>query len=153
MSFWVYDDGGRQEAGFRGQTGDCVTRAIAIATGRPYREVYDALFDLNREYAKKARGRLKNELAKSHRRSPRNGVYKKIYGQYLRSIGWVWVPTMRVNQVGPRVRLCPDDLPEGRIICQVTRHLVAVIDGVAHDIYDSTYEGTRQVFGYYTGPQ
>lgn len=32
MTF-VYDDGGRSAAGFKGKTGDCVTRAIAIATG------------------------------------------------------------------------------------------------------------------------
>jgi hypothetical protein len=40
---FTYDDGGRAAAGFKGSTGDCVTRAIAIATGKPYREVYDAL--------------------------------------------------------------------------------------------------------------
>jgi hypothetical protein len=28
-----YDDGGRSAAGFKGKTSDCVTRAIAIATG------------------------------------------------------------------------------------------------------------------------
>jgi hypothetical protein len=32
MTF-VYDDGGRSAAGFKGKTGDCVTRAIAIGTG------------------------------------------------------------------------------------------------------------------------
>lgn len=32
-----YNDGGRAEAGFKGTTGDCVCRAIAIATERPYR--------------------------------------------------------------------------------------------------------------------
>ena len=45
---WQYNDGGRAAAGYKGQTGDCVTRAIAIATERPYREVYDALFDASR---------------------------------------------------------------------------------------------------------
>jgi hypothetical protein len=28
---WVYDDGGRADAGFKGKAGDCVARAIAIA--------------------------------------------------------------------------------------------------------------------------
>ena len=36
---WVYDDGGRKAAGFRGTAGDCVTRSIAIATRLPYRHV------------------------------------------------------------------------------------------------------------------
>ena len=31
-----YDDGGRKAAGFRGETNDCVCRAIAIVTGIPY---------------------------------------------------------------------------------------------------------------------
>jgi hypothetical protein len=30
---WQFDDGGRGAAGFKGKTGDCVCRAIAIATG------------------------------------------------------------------------------------------------------------------------
>ena len=33
---WVYDDGGRNAAGFRGKAGDCVARSIAIATRLPY---------------------------------------------------------------------------------------------------------------------
>ena len=63
-----YDDGGRAAAGFRGDAGDCVTRAIAIATHQDYLSVYHSL----------------NALAKSERTgkskrgvsSARNGVYK-----------------------------------------------------------------------------
>ena len=40
---FVHDDGGRAAAGFKGEARDCVTRAIAIATGLPYREVYDTI--------------------------------------------------------------------------------------------------------------
>jgi len=35
---FVRDDGGRAAAGREGDAGDCVTRAIAIATGIPYRD-------------------------------------------------------------------------------------------------------------------
>ena len=28
-------------AGYRGKTGDCVVRSIAIATGLPYQQIYD----------------------------------------------------------------------------------------------------------------
>ena len=38
-----FNDGGRAAAGFRGEAGDCVTRAIAIATEQPYQDVYAAL--------------------------------------------------------------------------------------------------------------
>jgi hypothetical protein len=36
-----YNDGGRQQAGYKGKTGDCVVRAIAIAADLPYQTVYD----------------------------------------------------------------------------------------------------------------
>jgi hypothetical protein len=41
----VYSDGGRKAAGYtrRSKRGDCVVRAIAIATGQPYAMVRDAL--------------------------------------------------------------------------------------------------------------
>ena len=40
MIDYRYDDGGREAAGYRGKTGDCVVRAIAICTGEDYRAVY-----------------------------------------------------------------------------------------------------------------
>src|SRR5262245_38333063 len=44
---WVKDDGGRRGSGIargrKDEVGDCVARAIAIATQKPYREVHDAL--------------------------------------------------------------------------------------------------------------
>ena len=38
-----FNDGGRAAAGISGDSGDCVVRAIAIATGKPYLEVCSAL--------------------------------------------------------------------------------------------------------------
>ena len=38
-----FNDGGRGESGYKGKTRDCVVRAIAIVTGKPYQEVYDAI--------------------------------------------------------------------------------------------------------------
>jgi hypothetical protein len=51
---WVYDDGGRTAAGFKGEVDDCAVRAIAIATGTSYREVYGDLFDHIQEFARGA---------------------------------------------------------------------------------------------------
>jgi hypothetical protein len=39
----VYNDGGREAAGYKGKVGDCVARAIAIANEKPYQEVYKGL--------------------------------------------------------------------------------------------------------------
>src|SRR6516165_10226867 len=57
---FVYSDGGRAAAGYKGRAGDCVVRAIAIAAQKPYQEVYDAInaFAL----AERAR-RLENEAS------------------------------------------------------------------------------------------
>ena len=137
----IKNDGGRKKAGFKGSTGDCVTRAIAIATGKPYREVYDEI----------------NELAKEEKLSPkmrgssssRTGVHKKLQRQYMAKLGWVYTPTMKIGS-GCKVHLKAEELPMGRLIVQVSKHLVAVIDGVMHDTFDPSREGTRCVYGYYT---
>jgi|AGTN01.1.fsa_nt_gi hypothetical protein len=92
---WVFDDGGRGAAGFKGSASDCVTRSIAIATGLPYREVYDALNEL----AATERPR------RGSRSSSRTGVKKQTYRHFLESLGWVWHPTMTIGR-GCKVRLC-----------------------------------------------
>ena len=135
-----FDDGGREAAGYKGRAGDCVCRAVAIATGKPYQEVYDLI----------------NEIAKGERRgkrhrgksSARNGVYKKTTRKLMEALGWTWTPTMRVGQ-GCKVHLRADELPSGRLVVSVSRHLVAVIDGVIHDLNDCSRGGTRCVYGYW----
>lgn len=65
---WVYDDGGREAAGYKGSTGDCVCRAVSIATGIPYQQVYD---DINRIAKSERTGKRKRGIS-----SARNGVYR-----------------------------------------------------------------------------
>lgn len=142
---WVRDDGGRAAAGFKGETRDCVTRAIAIATGRPYRDVYDALYAAQRELAA-GRSRAARLAAKDP--SPRTGVHIEAYQSVLAAWGWEWVPTMAVGR-GCSVHLRPDELPQGRIIVRLSRHLTAVLDGVIHDTTDPSRGGTRCVYGYF----
>jgi hypothetical protein len=50
---------------------------------------------------------------------------------------------------GCRVHLRADELPTGRLIVVVSRHLTAVLDGVIHDTFDPSRQGTRCVYGYY----
>lgn len=137
---WVYDDGGRADAGYKGATGDCVCRAIAIATEQPYQVVYDAL---------NAMGKQERVGKRQKRRSSaRTGVYPKTIRKYMESIGWEWVPTMQIGQ-GCTVHLKAEELPKGRLVVSVSKHEVAVIDGVIHDTYDPSRDGTRCVYGYY----
>lgn len=144
---WVYNDGGRSEAGFRGEAGDCVTRAIAIATERPYQEIYDAL-NLAAKDERFRRGRIGLRFATGRGSSARTGVQKVTYAPYLKALGWAWTPTMKIGS-GCKVHLKANELPRGRLIVSLSRHLCAVIDGVAHDTYDPTRDGTRCVYGYY----
>lgn len=128
---FAYDDGGRAAAGYKGNTGDCVTRAIAIAAELPYQTVYDTLNALAR-----------NERAGKWKRgksSARTGVYKQTYRRYLESLGWRWIPTMHIGQ-GCKVHLTDGELPPGRLVVIVSRHLTAVIDGVIHDTHDPQRE-------------
>jgi hypothetical protein len=55
---------------------------------------------------------------------------------------------MRIGS-GCTVHLRADELPPGRLIVNVSRHTVAVIDGVIHDTYDPSRDGTRCVYGYF----
>jgi hypothetical protein len=80
--------------------------------------------------------------------SPRNGMSPDIYRPYLAELGWQWTPTMTIGS-GTTVHLRADELPAGRIIARVSRHLCAVIDGVVHDTGDPTRDGTRAVYGYW----
>lgn len=123
---FVYCDGGRAEAGFKGDTGDCVVRAIAIATEIPYPEVYNALNTL-------AKG--ERPSARRKRSASRSGVWRRTYERYLKSVGWKWVPCMSIG-TGCKVHLRASELPSGRIITRLSKHLCAVIDGIIYDTHD-----------------
>lgn len=118
---------------------DCVARAISTAC-----EIsYDQACLLIEQHA--ARERVKRNGFRSH---PQRGVKKQTTRKILASLGWEWVPTMGIGS-GCKVHLRADELPRGRIIVLVSRHLVAVIDGQIHDIGDPTRSGKRCVYGYY----
>lgn len=128
---FIYDDGGRRDAGFKGRAGDCVARAVAIASGRLYAEVYAAL----------SRGAGAERGSRGV--TARNGVHttRKWFKDYMRSLGFVWTPTMAIGQ-GCRVHLVDGELPPGRLVVSVSKHLTAVIDGEIHDTHDPQREET-----------
>jgi hypothetical protein len=123
-----YNDGGRKAAGFKGIAGDCGARAIAIALGLDYKSVYKELAQANadRGYAKSAR----------------NGIYKDVFADVLKRYGWVWRQAPKFD--GRKARC--SDMPSGVVIAKQAHHFVAVIDGVAHDIWDCTH---KMVYGYW----
>lgn len=135
---WVYDDGGRRAAGYIGDAGDCVARAIAIALEAPYADVYADLAALAARHGRP--------------RSARNGVPRRVYDAYLTAAGWEWTPTMAIG-AGCTVHLDPDELPAGRLITRLSGHMAAVVDGVVHDTDDPRRGGRRCVYGYWANPR
>lgn len=135
-----YNDGGRRAAGFRGVAGDCVCRAIAIAIDAPYRDVYDAINTMAQ--SERVTSRMRG------RSNARTGVHKPLWREFIAHLGWRWVPTMRIGS-GCTTHLRAEELPPGRLIVSVSRHMVAVIDGVIHDTHDPSRGGRRCVYGYF----
>lgn len=144
----VFSDGGRRQSGFKGDAGDCVCRAVAIASGIPYSEVYAVLAkgNANQRTTKCTRKRAKG--FKKETADHGISVKRKWFQDYMKSIGFSWIPTMKIGQ-GCKVHLRADELPAGRLVVSLSKHYCAVIDGVIHDTHDPTRDGTRCVYGYF----
>jgi hypothetical protein len=101
------------KAGYRGKTGDCVVRSIAIATGLPYQQIYD-LVNAAATYERTG-------TRKRGKSNARTGVYRTSIKRVMKFLGWVWTPTMQIGS-GCTVHLRADELP-GRLVVSVSKHL------------------------------
>lgn len=102
-------------------TGDCVVRAVAVATGQSWRRVYR---DLCR-------------LGESECEMPSNNA---LWGLYLRDMGF---RQFLLPESCPRcvtVRAFSKQFPEGTYVIGTGGHAVAVIDGDWYDNWDSGNE-------------
>lgn len=118
---YTFNDGGRSR--YReGSAGDCVTRAISIATGIDYDKVWRALKQLGCK-------------------SPDEGCHKRVWSKYLKTLGFKWVSCKgrgRTNQ---------EHVPtQGVVILRQRRHLCAVVDGTLHDTHETH---NKSITGYY----
>jgi len=125
-----YDDGGRYAAGFHqpAVAGDCITRAAAIAAGRPYAETHEGLT---------AAARL---FSLFPLRSADHGVPAFALGRWMRRSGFRWVRAKGVGLGDPR-------FARGRYIVIAAikgmrrglwpvGHAFAVVDGAIRDTFD-----------------
>ena len=128
---FIYDDGGRSKYYKAKGVGDCAVRAIAIATGLDYKQVYD-------------------DLTKLQGRTCRNGTSVKAVIKYMNMLNWYWKGINKRNH--ETCHLQSEDLPNGTLIVQVSKHLTCVKDKVLHDIYDCSRNGNRGVYGYWYHP-
>lgn len=159
---YVEDDGGRAAAGFKGKTGDCVTRAFSLGqfgrrpSGDQYRVVYDRFAAILKEWAFTGRVSKAKRPYRDGKRptSPRNGMPRQVIDLYVEEIGWLWTPAKAFGATGA-VHMKASELPGGTLVTNQARHLACVIDGVVYDIWDSTQSRTmgdemRMVYGWWT---
>jgi hypothetical protein len=125
---YVYNDGGRSKAGYKGSAGDCGARAMAIALGLDYKTAYNQLAQANKD--------------KGFAKSARNGIYKDVYSNVLAKHGWVWLSAPKL--VGRKAKC--SDMPSGIVIARQAGHYVSVINGVPNDTFDSSQ---KMVYGYW----
>ena len=144
VTFLVHD-GGRAEAGFRGEAGDCGVRALALASGLSYRDAYDTLFAFQRAYVARTR------MLRGSSASPRDGVWKEVMCEVSRTLGAEWTPLSSVG--GPVVRVGDVRLrwPEGRVVMRLARHYSAMIDGVNVDTWEQ--DPGKRVHGVWVFPR
>lgn len=133
-----YSDGGRSnyfEANF---VGDCVCRAIANATGKDYKEVYNALKRLEKEI----------KLGKHETRGTvRDGVRRSVAKHYIeKELGWKHHSTV-IQGRGVTVHLTEEELPAGTLIVDISRHYTCVKDGTVVDTYDCSVKEYYDDFG------
>lgn len=113
-----YNTGGREKYYKALNVSDCVVRAIAIAEDWDYKFVYKLVWRYMGE-------------------SPRNGVYDDTVEKVLNDLGY---ERLHYEDV---VALNDFEIPDGTIICGLgkapndRRHLVAVVDHVVNDTFDS----------------
>jgi hypothetical protein len=140
----IYDDGGRSASGYRGQAGDCVARSIAIVTEQPYHKVYADLAWINLKMPKTKRRTTAGIHSAAH------GIYTRsvLFKRHMMDLGFIWTPTMTVGS-GCKVHLRENELPTGRLVVAVSKHLTAVINRVIHDTHDPSRNGQRCVYGYW----
>lgn len=140
------NDGGRGKH-FKGDAGDCVVRAIAITSGLPYLQIYNDLKEKNEIYADTHRTRVARRIKKKGSTS-RDGNFRDVYHDYILGLGFTWTPTMKIGS-GCTTHLRKGELPKGKLIARVSKHLCAVVDGVINDTCNPAREGNRCVYGYY----
>ena len=134
MIDYIFDDGGRAAAGYRGDTGDCVVRAIAIAGAVPYRHAYDAMAEAMAEHGYSRSGNA-YILSEQRRKAPRRRGQRKardVQRLVVEEFGFQPVQFTR----GPRPTYTEAHAEHGTCIVKTTKHVAALRDGALRDTFD-----------------
>lgn len=151
---YSYNDGGRSEAGYKGDADDCVTRAISIVlqeggytdlpAGECYQMIYDEVTAAQKEYHANSRSKKLSKKAGT----ARDGVYKKVSKELFKEYGGEWKATMQIGS-GCQVHMRTDELPSGLLILNISKHVTVINNHKILDTFNPDREGTRCVYGYW----
>ncbi len=139
MIDYRYDDGGRAAAGYRGETGDCVVRAIAICAREDYRAVYRTMAEHMKRNGYAASGNA-YATRESNRKEPRRRgqlTARRVQRRVLEAYGF-----RRVRlPAGERPTFTEAHRQYGDCVVGTARHMAAIVDGALQDTFDGrTYE-------------
>lgn len=156
MLDFVYSDGGRSKYFKTESVCDCVVRALANASGKDYKEIYDEIQRLEKTI----------KVGKRERQgSARNGVRLKVVKHYIENVlGWTHHSVMSKG-TGVTMHLVKEELPMGTLIVDISKHLTCVKDKVIYDTYNCSTKmyydrfedeykvnNRRAVYNYWTAP-
>ena len=142
MIDYRYDDGGRAAAGYRGKTGDCVVRAIAICTGEDYRAVYLTMAEHMKRNGYAASGNA-YATRESNRKAPRSKgqiAARRVQNRVLEVYGFrkVRLPA------GARPTFTEAHRRYGDCIVGTTKHVAVVVNDALRDTFDGrVYEWVK----------
>lgn len=113
---WAANDAGRSNSRRSKQKNDCTVRALAMVRGMAYDDAYDLLAAAGRKCSKG-----------------------------FQFTNWIneqsWAARIAFPAVKGQPRMNPatfvQRFPQGRYICQVAKHVFAVIDGVIYDTHQN----------------
>lgn len=134
---YVHDDGGRSEAGFKGDTGDCAVRAIAILTRTPYPDVYQRMAACMKRAGYGASGN-------AYRQRPRQGLKPAISARDLQNLVKASYGLSRVKLPrGPRPTYSEAWARHGDCLVGTAKHVCTIVDGDLRDTFDGRFYDAR----------
>ena len=130
MIAYSLDDGGRAAAGFKGQAGDCVVRAIAILTRAPYAAVYARMAAAMKQAGYSASGN-------GDRQKPRPGLRPRLTARQVQNLVKRSYGLRRVDLGrGARPTYTQAWQLHGNCLVGTTKHVAAIVDGTLRDTFD-----------------
>ncbi|MDE2932745.1 MAG: hypothetical protein OXS47_02605 [Chloroflexota bacterium] len=134
---YVFDDGGRSESGFSGDTGDCAVRAIAIVTATPYGDVYRRMAACMKLAGYGASGN-------AYRQRPRRGVRPAISARRIQDLVKASYGLQPVKLArGPRPSYSEAWALHGDCVVSTSRHVAAIVAGDLRDTFDGRFYDGR----------